>query len=171
MRRFISHFYVNKKFYIFGKNNLSFHYLIIDDSLNFKSSAKMFDSSHDLQHSNLFKLVLFDSSLIIAESAPIKGLYLYTGSNMIFHKISFDLDSLSWENFNLIFDELPAVEMDSMLNESDHGLSYAYYKSKYLWFNLIYRHKFKFFKSRSYNDTICYLWFWWIPMAKIFNIF
>ena len=153
----VNNFYINNKFYIFGQNNYNIHYIIIDDSLNFKKSVKIFDSSYDLQYSNKFRVVLFDSSFIIAESAPIKGLYLSTGSNLIFHKISLDFDSLSWENFQPTFDEFPSVEMNSMLNESDQGLSYTYFKSKYLWFNLIYRHKFKFIKSWQFNDTICYL--------------
>ena len=88
-------FSVNQKYYIFGMNSNVMQVLIIDNSLNYISTSKVFNSSRVNSSRNFLSIALYNNMLTIAESGQIIGTQKYKISNIIVHKISLDFESES----------------------------------------------------------------------------
>ena len=95
-------FSVNQKYYIFGMHSNVMQALIIDNSLNYISTSKVFNSSRVNSSSNFLSIALYNNMLTIAESGPIRGTQNSAISNIIVHKISLDFESESWETLNSV---------------------------------------------------------------------
>ena len=96
----INYFYVNQKYYIFGVSESQVQMLTIDNSLNYTSVSKVFESSRVNSSNNFLRVALHNNMFILAETGPMRGSQNSTISNIIFHKASLDFESGSWEFLN-----------------------------------------------------------------------
>ena len=95
----ISCFYINQKYYIIGVYENQVQVLILDNSLNYTTISKSFESSRVTKSIDTINVVLYNNTFIISESGQLNGIQNSTISNIIFHKALQDFKSNSWENF------------------------------------------------------------------------
>ena len=97
---FKTFFFANQKYYIFGVNKSTVEILTIDSSLNYASVSKVFESSRVNYFNGFLRVALFNNMFTITEAGPMYGSQKSAISNIIFHKVSLDFKSGSWEALN-----------------------------------------------------------------------
>ena len=95
-------FSVNQNYYFFGVNGSIVEGLRIDNSLNYVSASKVFESSRVNNSTNYFLVTLYNNIFTTTESGPMNGNQNSTISNIIFHKESLDFETKSWEVLNTV---------------------------------------------------------------------
>ena len=106
-------FSTNQKYYFFGEDDSILQALAIDSSLNYLSVLKTFESSRVNFKNNFLSVALYKNMFTITESGPMRGTQKSTVSNIIFHKISLDFESESWEALNTVNGTTFATEYSS----------------------------------------------------------
>ena len=161
----ISYFYINQKYYIIGILNNNLQIFIVDSSLNYIIQiSKKFESSRVTSSIKYVFMVMFNNMFFVAENGPMKGSQGATLRNIIFHKISSDFESKSWEAFvtnnGVVFAEEAQMKNSTAgfdfispntpiftLNFTQLSLTYFYIKSKLLIFwHILFRFHYKFDK-------------------------
>ena len=96
----INFFNTNNKYYIIGLNKNQIQILSLDESLNYTAISKTFESSRVTNSIDTLLLAMYGNTFIVAETGPIKSDQNLTSFNIIFHKLSQDFESESWESFD-----------------------------------------------------------------------